>query len=317
MSRVDEALRRAKEAEAGAPAHVTPPEEGVFQPAWDVPGAEAPAPAAEGGGAVVRRFEPHGGAQEPGAAGADAPLLAGDGALALATFEGFHPQVTERLALPSNHNSGLVEQFRKLAATLHHAQTATGIKTVMITSAVAGEGKTLTATNLALTLAESFRRNVLLVDADLRRPSLHEVFQVPNVTGLSDGLKAATEGKLSLIQITPLLTLLTAGRPDPDPMHSLISERMKRVVEEARAKFDWVVLDTPPVGLLTDANLLAAMVDTALLVVRAGVAPYSYVERAAEIIGRDRIVGVVLNAVQPEHARGDDDYYSYYAYGRR
>jgi capsular exopolysaccharide synthesis family protein len=245
----------------------------------------------------------------------DSALLQVDGpGRTLAIFQGFGQHVLERLALPSNTNTGLVEQFRKLAATLHHAQTATGIRTVMVTSAVAGEGKTLTATNLALTLAESFRRNVLLVDADLRRPALHDVFQVPNVSGLSDGLKSATEGKLSLIQISPLLTLLTAGRPDADPMHSLISDRMKRVIEEARAKFDWVILDTPPVGLLTDANLLAAMVDTALLVVRASTAPHHYIERASEIIGRDRIIGIVLNAVPPDSIGSPDDYYHYQRY---
>jgi capsular exopolysaccharide synthesis family protein len=186
------------------------------------------------------------------------------------------------------------------------------MRSLMVTSAVAEEGKTLTATNLALTLSESFRRNVLLVDADLRRPSLHDVFQVPNVSGLSDGLKAPADGKLSLLQITPLLTLLTAGRPDPDPMHSLISARMKRVIEEARAKFDWVILDAPPVGLLTDANLLVAMLDAALLVVRAGVVPYTYVERAADIIGRERIIGVLLNGAEPEHPNVHKYHYDRY-----
>lgn len=306
MSRIDEALRRAKQAAGDTPAEVAVPEEGLFSPAWDVPAGEQPAgpDGAQGSRAGVD-------------AGTGASLLTDDGPRAMAVFKGFHPQVAERLALPDNRNSKLVEQFRKLAATLHHAQTATGIRTVMITSAVAGEGKTLTATNLALTLAESFRRHVLLVDADLRRPSLHDVFQVPNVIGLSDGLNAPVAGRMSLIQVTPLLTLLTAGRPEADPMHSLISDRMKQVIEEARERFDWVVLDTPPVGLLTDANLLAAMVDTTLLVVRAGLSPYGYVERAAEIIGRDRIIGVVLNAVSPEHTHDDDEYYSYYArYGR-
>lgn len=306
MSRVEEALRRAGEEGGGTPAEAGLPEGSVFQPAWDVAGAEeeaAPPGAPAGVAAAPAVLEP-------------ASLLEGDAASPLAVFRGFHPQVTERLALPSSENGRLVEQFRRLAATLHHAQTASGIRAVMVTSAVAREGKTLTATNLALTLAESFRRSVLLVDADLRRPSLHEVFQVPNVAGLSDGLKAPAEGKLALLQVTPLLTLLTAGRPDPDPMHSLISDRMRRVLEEAKAKFDWVVLDTPPVGLLTDANLLAAMVDTALLVVRAHVAPYDYVERAADIIGRDRIVGVVLNGVTTENGRDREDDYSYY-YARR
>src|SRR5687768_12745533 len=83
-----------------------------------------------------------------------------------------------------------VEQYRRLAAVLHHAQTQSGIRSVMIASAVPGEGKTLTSVNLALTLSQSFRKRVVLVDADLRRPTVHEVLQVPNVAGLNEGLKA-------------------------------------------------------------------------------------------------------------------------------
>lgn len=328
MSRIDEALRRAGAGSAGpAPEKAlnreTLSETGVFQSAWELPATDESG-AAEGigprsGGSV---------SESPGRAPdhrTRAPLavgghtLTGEAPRTQALFKGFHPQLTERLALPSSGHAGLVEQFRRLAASLHHAQATNGTRTVMITSAIAGEGKTLTATNLALTLAESFRRQVLLVDADLRRPSLHDVFQVPNVSGLSDGLKAPADGKLSLMQITPLLTLLTAGRPDPDPMHSLTSARMRRVIDEARERFDWVLLDTPPVGLLTDANLLAAMVDAALLVVRAGVTPYTFVERASEILGRERILGVVLNAADPDESHGPDDYYHYYTayYGAR
>src|SRR4029450_12477909 len=85
------------------------------------------------------------------------------------------------------------EQYRRLAAALHQAQRATGFKVVMVVSAVAGEGKTLTASNLAMTLSESYRRDVLLIDADLRRPSLHLVFQVPGAPGLSDGRVTAGE----------------------------------------------------------------------------------------------------------------------------
>src|SRR6185436_18422081 len=90
------------------------------------------------------------------------------------------------------------EQYRRLAAALHQAQRTTGFKVVMVASAVAGEGKTLTASNLAMTLSESYRRDVLLIDADLRRPSLHLVFQVPGAPGLSDGLITTEDPKLPL-----------------------------------------------------------------------------------------------------------------------
>ena len=186
------------------------------------------------------------------------------------------------------------------------------MKIVMVTSAMAGEGKTLTATNLALTFSESYHRSVLLIDADLRRPTLHETFQVPNVSGLGDGLRADKEQKLSLVQVSPRLTLLTAGRPDPDPMSGLTSERMRRVIEEAASRFDWVIIDTPPVGLLPDARLLAAMADATLLVIRAATTPYAMVRRAVEAIGRDRIFGVVLNRAEDSASTGGYSYYSYY-----
>ncbi len=188
----------------------------------------------------------------------------------------------------------------------------------MVTSAMAGEGKTLTATNLALTFSESYRRSVLLVDADLRRPTLHEIFQVPNVSGLGDGLRAEKEQKLALVQVSPRLTILTAGRPDPDPMSGLTSERMKRVIEEAATRFDWVIIDTPPVGLLPDAKLLANMADATLLIVRARTTPYQYAKRAMETLGRERVFGVVLNRAEDGLGTGGYDYYSYYdSYARQ
>jgi capsular exopolysaccharide synthesis family protein len=208
-----------------------------------------------------------------------------------------------------------VEQYRRLAASLHHARLERDIKVLMITSASPGEGKTLTATNLALTLSESYRRKVLLIDADLRRPSLHHMFGVPNVLGLSDALKGEADRKLSVIQVSPNLTVLPAGRPDSDPMGGLTSDRMRRIVQEAAARFDWVIIDTPPVGFLSDANLLVAMVDAALFVVRAGKSPYRLVQRALDAVGRTRILGVVLNAID-EHV-DDAEYYYYGYYGSR
>jgi capsular exopolysaccharide synthesis family protein len=204
-----------------------------------------------------------------------------------------------------------VEQYRRLAATLHHAQGSRGLKIVMIASAMSSEGKSLTAANLAMTLSESYRRRVLLVDADLRRPSLHRLFQLANLTGLSDGLRAAGTSTLPVTQLTEGLAVLTAGQPDADPMGSLTSDRMRQVLQEASESYDWVVLDTPPVALMPDANLLAAMVEGAVLVVRAGVTPYQLVQRAIEAIGRDRIVGVVLNGADRRLAQ--DYYYSPYA----
>ncbi|WP_239493244.1 CpsD/CapB family tyrosine-protein kinase [Luteitalea sp. TBR-22] len=208
----------------------------------------------------------------------------------------------------------VVEEYRRLGAFVHHLQTERGVRVVMVTSAVAGEGKTLTAANLGVVLSASYGRSVLLVDADLRRPSLHQVFNTVSLKGLGDILSGREAPPL--VQVSPRLTLLTAGEPNADPLGGLTSDRMRQVLNEARDAFDFVIVDTPPVGLLTDANLLAAMVDVALLVVRAMSTPYDLVRRATEALGRHRIAGVVLNRAETSDLHQSDYYDDYYAESR-
>ena len=186
------------------------------------------------------------------------------------------------------------EEYRRLAATLHQVQMERGIKKVMVTSAVAGEGKTLTALNLALTLSESYRRRVVLMDADLRCPRIQELLDITNVTGLNDALRETHQTMFSLTMVSPRLSVLPAGRPDPDPMDKLTSARMAAILDELSAKFDWIVIDTPPVVLLPDTNLLAGMIDVAILVVLAGRTSSDLVDRAIREVGRPRILGIIL-----------------------
>jgi capsular exopolysaccharide synthesis family protein len=229
----------------------------------------------------------------------------------LGVFTGFDPASEDKLVVGPNANNALVEQFRKLAATLHQMQLVRGLKTLLITSALPTDGKTLTATNIALTLSESYRRRVLLIDADLRRPALHQIFRVPNAAGLNEGLKAKGDGRLSVLKISDTLTLLPAGRPEPDPMSGLTSARMANIIEEAATRFDWVLVDTPPIGLLADANLLSVMTDGALLVIRANQTPHASVLKAVQALGRERILGVVLNGT--ESLGREAEYSQYYA----
>jgi protein-tyrosine kinase len=189
------------------------------------------------------------------------------------------------------------EQFRGLAAALHQKQGERGLKTVMITSAHANEGKTFTAANLGLMLSESYRRRVLIIDADLRRPSLHSVFNLSNADGLSDGLKPDMRRCVKVTEVSEWLAILPGGTPEADPMPSLTSGRLQTIIREAAAKFDWVILDTPPVALVPDGPLMGTMVDGAVLVVGAGVTPYRLVHRAVEALGRNKIIGVVLNRI--------------------
>ncbi|HTM31885.1 MAG TPA: CpsD/CapB family tyrosine-protein kinase [Vicinamibacterales bacterium] len=203
----------------------------------------------------------------------------------------------ERLALGPTGNPHLIEQFRRLAATLHRAHRTNGLKSVMVTSAMPGDGKTLTAINLALVLAESYRYNVLLVDADLRRPSIPSVADLGDGSGLSEVLRAPTQQKLALVPVTSRLTLLPAGQPVANSIEALTSPRMRVILEEATARYDWVILDAPPVGPAADARLLTEMVGGTLFVIRAGQTQHADIQGSIDSLGREHILGVVLNGV--------------------
>lgn len=301
MSRIDQALARARNgqaenlppvAPAGVPMDLDYPVEAM---------PEAPARAAGDGPSAavpVERSTP-----------VERPATVGDAAdLTSLPFP-------EKLVL-SGGESAPVEQYRRLAARLLMAQAEKGTRIVMVTSAFPGEGKTLTAANLALTMSESYKRRVLLIDADLRRPWIHQLFGVPNASGLNDGLQDASTAKIPLLSVSDHLSILTAGRPDPDPMSVLSGDRMRRVLEEAGSRFEWVFIDTPPVAVLTDAHLLSSRVDAVLLVVESGKTPLPAIKTAIQTLGRERILGVVLNRVEGGLTPVAYDYYGERTVGR-
>jgi capsular exopolysaccharide synthesis family protein len=342
VSRIDEALRRAEQEAASA--RVTPmpgslPVDGIAELAREAYASEEP-PVAQLRGAVLPVSAP-----TPMVSPPSAPVAADFGTRAASangregtatlsdfqsdpssngkishgvlesgapfSFERIDARYAGKTVVDQEISPTSREQYRRLAASLHHAKDATGLTIVMVTSAVSGEGKTLTSSNLALTLSESYKKNVLLIDTDLRKPSLHSVFRFKSESGLSEGLASGSDRTVPIYQISSRLAILAAGRPTSDPIAHLTSHRMRRLLEEARATFDWIILDTPPVALLPDANLLSAMVDGAVLVVKAGATPYPLVERALDAVGRNKALGVVLNRTM---GRAASDYYGYYSY---
>jgi capsular exopolysaccharide synthesis family protein len=326
MSRIEEALRRAMNDEPRA-------SEAEMADAVAIDDAQAlarePFPLEMPDRRTVKQgpalsFAPAGAAKPVAAAGPAAPVALSEPLVLPPATSGAPSRLIERMdaglaqKVVIDHNTMPLsrEQYRRLAATLYQAQAARGLKVIMIGSALPGEGKTLTAANLALTFSESYKRTVLLIDADLRRPSQHQVFQVQNTSGLSEGLAAMSDKSMKVRQISERLALLPAGRPNSDPMAGLTSPRMHRLVNEARDMFDWVIIDTPPVGLLPDANLLATFVDGAILVVRAGVTPHDIVRRAVDALGRQKLLGVVLNRAERRSAESHYDYYDTY-YGAK
>ena len=204
----------------------------------------------------------------------------------------------QRLVTAIDDADPVLDQLRSLAASLHQARSGRELKVIAVTSSVSGEGKTLLAANLALTLSRSYMRQVLMIDADLRRPNLHRVFGTPSGDGIRSAIESVRDGRpVSVQEVAPRLALLPAGKPVRDPISVLASDAMQRLLAGANQAFDWIVIDTPPVGMLPDVGLLSSLSDAVLLVVEAGRVRFDLVQRTVESVGADRIFGVVLNKV--------------------
>ena len=236
-----------------------------------------------GGPAIATAHVPVPVAQPSAAAGADAIM---------------HCQVrlNPLLVAGLSPKSLAAEQYRQLRTRLAHAEGAQNLRTVLITSPQKGEGKSITAANLALTMAQELQRRVVIVEADLRKPSLRHLFGLPPGPGLSEYLSGAAELK-DVMRFLPdhNLTVLDAGMSPANPAELLGSTAMRRLLDHLRTRFDRVILDTPPVLPLADVAVLAPLVDGALMVVRAGVTPKPAIENALRAFDSSRLLGVVLN----------------------
>src|ERR1051326_6026949 len=188
------------------------------------------------------------------------------------------------------------EQYRSLRTRLALTEGATAVRTLMIASPQKGEGKPVTAANLALTMSQELQRRVVIVEADLRKPSLGHLFNLPAGPGLAEYLVGAAELK-DVMKFLPdhHLTAIPAGTPPANPSELLGSTAMRRLLDQLRTRFDRVILDTPPVLPLADVAVLAPMVDGVLLVVRAGYTPKPAIENALRAFDSSRLLGIVLN----------------------
>ena len=188
------------------------------------------------------------------------------------------------------------EHYRQLRTRLAHAEGAGGLRTVLVTSPQKGEGKSITSANLALTMAQELQRRVVIVEADLRKPSMQRLFGLPEGPGLTEYLTGAAELN-DVMRFLPdhNLTVIHAGSTAANPAELLGSTAMRRLLDALRTRFDRVILDTPPVLPLADVAVLAPMVDGSLMVVRAGVTPKPAIENALRAFDASRLLGIVLN----------------------
>jgi len=210
-------------------------------------------------------------------------------------------------------HSAAHEQFRTLRSRLYQICAHQPLKTVLVASALPGEGKTFVAVNLALVLARQHGRRVLLIDSDLRRPKLHQVLGTPAAPGLAEYLSASAE-ESAAIQKTPLQNLyfMPAGTLASNPSELVGTGRMATLVRDLTPLFDWIIVDTPPVIPVSDATLMAEACDGVILVLKAGSTPYDIAQKARDEFRSAPVVGVVLNRTGKGHSYG---VYYYERYG--
>lgn len=204
------------------------------------------------------------------------------------------------------------EAYRSLRSNIRFAQVDHPARTFMVTSAGAGEGKSLTTANLAVVFAQAGQK-VLLVDTDLRRPSLHRVFNVSATRGLTNVLVGESNLADVIVETgVPGLRLVPTGPLPPNPAELLESAPMNRVIEQSKELADIVFFDTPPAIVLTDAVIMSAKVDRAILVAEAGKVTRDAFNEVCRLItnARGTILGVVLNKLRL--SAGDSNYYYYY-----
>jgi non-specific protein-tyrosine kinase len=188
------------------------------------------------------------------------------------------------------------EQYRALRTRVLHADNGAPVHLLLVTSPGRGEGKTVTAANLALAMAQEFQQRVCLVDANLRSPHVHRLFDLPEAPGLTDVLvgRAALEDALVAIEDFEI-TILPAGDPAAHPAELLGSASMRRLLDSLRSHFDRVVIDAPPTAPLADVGIITPLVDNVVLVVRAGVTSKPSIQDAVAAIDHGKLLGVVLN----------------------
>jgi capsular exopolysaccharide synthesis family protein len=212
--------------------------------------------------------------------------------------------------------SPISEVYRSLRTSLL-LSTAEELKVIAVTSATAGEGKTATASNLGVVLAQLGRR-VLIVDADLRKPRMHQVFKVSNRSGLVNQLTGIVEPDAVFVETgVPNLWLIPSGPIPPNPSELLSSDRMREWLNAMRARFDYVIIDTPPSLAVTDATIVGALSDGVVLTFRAGKVTREDAKDCAERLrmAELRILGVVLNRHRSEAARYGRKTRYYESYG--
>jgi capsular exopolysaccharide synthesis family protein len=225
-------------------------------------------------------------------------------------------RVEPRLVAITNPNSGYCEEYRSLRTHVLHKGQRQKLQSIVVASVNPSEGKSITALNLSWMLAQTDGIKALIIDADLRMPSLADYLGIETDKGLSDVLSEKASLNECIVKLEPSgLYILPGGEARQDVAELISGSKFKEILREARDMFDYIIIDAPPLGIFTDATVLIEQADGALLVVRANRTRYSVIDRVLDPLPKDRFLGVVLN--QSEQVMDESHYnYGYYNYKR-
>ncbi len=209
---------------------------------------------------------------------------------------------------PENTHQLEREQFRTLRSRLYQMRANRPVRTVLVSSALPFEGKTFVSANLAMAMVRQHGRRVLLIDADLRKSTLHQLLGAPETPGLTEYL-AGEADEVSIIQKAPSsnLCFVPAGKPVSNTGELIANGRLAKLIEKVAPLFDWIIMDSPPAMPISDASIIAEASDGVVLVVKASSTPFDVAKKACAEFRRKPVFGVVLN-----HAGRSVMYGAYY-----
>ena len=206
-----------------------------------------------------------------------------------------------RIVVYHNPESIAAEHFKVLRSNIVHPVDGRKIKSVLVTSPLEQEGKTMVSCNLAVSIAQSLDPYAMLIDADVRRPNVHNMLGLNKAKGLTDYLETRTPLSEYLVKCSlDKMTVLQAGSTVRNPAELMTSEKMKDLLEEARERYQdrFIVIDSPPVNLAAETLVLAQQVDAIVIVVRYGISDRNAVEETLTKLGRDKVLGIVFNGYE-------------------
>lgn len=206
--------------------------------------------------------------------------------------------------------SAEAELFKILRTNILFPAIGQPPKSILVTSALPEDGKSFVTSNLAISIAYGVEEHVLLIDGDIRKPSIHQRFGIKGAAGLSEYL-AGGDDIAAMLRRTPIdkLKIIPAGDPPANPTELMASKKMKALVDEVKSRYDdrYILIDSPPPAMASETNVLAQYVDGIIIVVRAGKTPRDAVADTVERIGKEKLIGIVLNQADSSSTK----YYGY------